>query len=251
MKHASLFSGIGGFDLAAQSVGFENVFHCEINPFCRTILKYYWPNAQTYQDIKTTDFTIWRGQIDILSGGFPCQDASIAGKQEGLQGKRTGLFYEMLRSVRETRPRYIVAENVANITKINNGNDFRAILNELARLGYNAEWRIIYASQVGAPHKRARLYLVAYPNSIRMQPGKTILSDVQEKITPFIWGAYGTSIQIVRGGAWNSEPPILCLDDGISRSMVRKALHGYGNAIVPQIAQRIFEVIKQSHEHTT
>jgi len=244
MKHASLFSGIGGFDLAAQNVGFENVFHCEINPFCQTILKYYWPNAKTYTDIKQTDFTIWRGQIDILTGGFPCQDASIAGKQEGLQGERTGLFYEMLRAIREIRPKFIVAENVANITKINNGNDFRIILNELARLGYNAEWRIIHASEVGAPHKRARLYLVAYPNSIRLSPGKSFFSHVREKIEPFSWQPTGTPIQIVRGGAWETEPPILCLDNGVSSKLVSDSIKGYGNAIVPQVAQRIFEAIK-------
>jgi DNA-cytosine methyltransferase len=244
MKHGSLFSGIGGFDLASEWMGWENVFHCEIAEFPRKVLNYYWPNAKTHEDITKTDFTIYRGTIDILTGGFPCQDASIAGKKKGLQGQRTGLFYEMLRAIREIRPKYIVAENVANITKINNGHDFRIIINELARLGYNAEWRIIYASEVGAPHKRARLYLVAYPNSIRLQPGKTYLSNVAEEIAPFKWMFNGTSIQIVRGGRWNSKPPILCVDDGISRPMVRKSIKGYGNAVVPQVVHKIFQAIQ-------
>lgn len=244
MKHGSLFSGIGGFDLASEWMGWENVFHCEIAEFPRKVLNYYWPNAKTHEDITKTDFNIYRGTIDILTGGFPCQDASIAGKKKGLQGQRTGLFYEMLRAIREIRPRYIVAENVANITKINNGHDFRIIINELARLGYNAEWRIIYASEVGAPHKRARLYLVAYPNSIRLQPRKTFLSNVAEKIAPFKWMFNGTSIQIVRGGRWNCEPPILCVDDGISRPMVRKSIKGYGNAVVPQVVHKIFQAIQ-------
>lgn len=244
MKHGSLFSGIGGFDLASEWMGWENVFHCEIAEFPRKVLNYYFPNAKTHEDITKTDFTIYRGTIDILTGGFPCQDASIAGKKKGLQGQRTGLFYEMLRAIREIRPKYIVAENVANITKINNGHDFRIIINELAGLGYNAEWRIIYASEVGAPHKRARLYLVAYPNSIRLQSGKTFLSNMAEKIAPFKWMFNGTSIQIVRGGRWNSEPPILCVDDGISRPMVRKAIKGYGNAVVPQVVHKIFQAIQ-------
>lgn len=244
MRHGSLFSGIGGFDLAAEWMGWDNIFHCEIAEFPRKILNYYWPNAKTHEDITKTDFTIYRGTIDIISGGFPCQDASIAGKQKGLQGQRTGLLYEMLRAIREIRPKYIVAENVANITKINNGHDFRIILNELAGLGYNAEWRIIYASEVGAPHKRARLYLVAYPNSIRLFSRKTFLSNVPEKIEPFCWNFAGTSLQIIRGGAWNTEPPILCLDDGISRAMARKAIKGYGNAVVPQVVFKIFQAIQ-------
>jgi len=112
MKHASLFSGIGGFDLAAQNVGFENVFHCEINPFCQTILKYYWPNAKTYTDIKQTDFSIWRGQIDILTGGFPCQPFSSAGQRKGTEDERH-LWPQMLRAIREIKPRFIVGENVS------------------------------------------------------------------------------------------------------------------------------------------
>ena len=248
MKHGSLFSGIGGFDLAAEWMGWGNAFHCEWVESKRKKLETKWPRAKSYGDITTTDFTIHRGQLDILTGGFPCQDASIAksdGKgQQGLQGERTGLFYHMCRAIEEIRPKYVVAENVANILKTNGGSDFRAILSELARMGYNAEWRVCRASEVGAPHHRARLYLVAYPVSIRMQQGQTFFSNVRKEASPLPWRAFGTTIQIVRGHSWKSEPPPICVGDGISGRLVREQLHGFGNAIVPQVAYEILRCIR-------
>jgi DNA (cytosine-5)-methyltransferase 1 len=249
MRHGSLFSGAGGFDLAAEWLGWENVFHCEFEKYKLNQLNKNFPNTISYGDITETDFTIHRGRIDILTGGFPCQDASIAkqdGKgQQGLRGARTGLFWQMLRAIEEIRPRYVVAENVANFLKVNGGSDIRTALTELARLGYNAEWRICRASEVGAPHHRARLYLVAYANSVRLNARQTFFSYVREEVTPFSWQFSGTNIQIVRGGAWKSEPPALCVDDGVSGKLVRQQLHGYGNAIVPQIAHRIFRAIEE------
>lgn len=101
--HASLFSGIGGFDLAAEWVGWKNVFHCEINEFCAQILKYHFPNADHYEDIKTTDFTKWRGKINVLSGGFPCQPFSLAGRRKGAEDDRY-LWPQMLRAIQEIKP---------------------------------------------------------------------------------------------------------------------------------------------------
>lgn len=257
MKHGSLFSGIGGFDLAAQWMGWENVFHCEWNPFGQKILKHYWPNAISYEDITKTDFSIHRGTIDILTGGFPCQDASQSNqsptRQEGLQGERTGLFWSMCRAIREAEPKYVVCENVANILKTNGGEDFSAILTELSRMGYNAEWRVCRASEVGAPHNRARMYLVAYANSIRLQAGQSFFSNVREEAESIPWLFNGTSIQTFRGGTWRSEPPTLCLDDGfpgkvlgLSASQFRKEqIKGFGSAIVPQVAFQIFKAIKE------
>lgn len=249
MRHGSLFSGIGGFDLAAQWMGWENVFHCEFDAQKQKALKRNFPESISHGDITKTDFTIYRGRVELLTGGFPCQDASIAkqdGKgQQGLQGSRTGLFYEMCRAIEEIRPRYIVAENVANILKTNGGKDFGRILTELARMGYNAEWRVCRASEVGAPHHRARLYLVAYSDSFRLTKGQTFFSNVYAETSPFSWQSYGTAVQIVRGGAWTSEPPPVCVDNGLPGRLVRRQLHGYGNAIVPQIAHAIFKVIQQ------
>lgn len=252
MTHGSLFSGIGGFDLSAEWMGWENMFHCEWIESKREFLHTKWPNAQSYGDIEQTDFTIWNGRIDVITGGFPCQDASIAKQhgegQQGLRGARTGLAFQMLRAIDEIRPKYIIAENVANFLKDNGGSDARTILTELARLGYNAEWRICRASEVGAPHHRARLYIVAYSNGIRLQSGQTFFSYVSEKTSPFSWKSSGTTIQISRGGAWKSEPPILCVDDGVSGKLVRQQLHGFGNAIVPQVAYQIFKAIQETDE---
>ena len=249
MRHGSLFSGIGGFDLAAEWMGWENVFHCEIEKDKQEHLKRKFKKSISHGDITQTDFTIYRGRIDIITGGFPCQDASIAKQngdgQQGLQGSRTGLFYQMVRAIEEIRPKYVIAENVANILKTNGGRDFAAILNELSRMGYNAEWRVCYASEVGSPQKRRRLYLAAYPKSIRLQKGETFFSNVFEEVRPFTWNFAGTVIQIVRGGSWISEPPPVCVDNGISAKVVRRQLHGYGNAIVPELAFRIFRAIQQ------
>jgi DNA (cytosine-5)-methyltransferase 1 len=136
MTHGSLFSGIGGFDLAAEWMGWENKFHCEFDQEKQNQLKKNFPKSLSHGDITKTDFNVYRGSIDILSGGFPCQDASIAkqdGKgQQGLQGVRTGLFYEMCRAIQEIRPKYIIAENVANILKANRGSDLSRILTELS-----------------------------------------------------------------------------------------------------------------------
>ncbi len=250
MTHLGLFEGIGGFSLAARWMGWETIAYCEIELSKRKDLKGNFPKAKEHGDITTTDFSVYKGQCDVLTGGFPCQDASIAkqdGKgQQGLQGSRTGLFYHMCRAIEEIRPRYIVAENVSNILNTNGGQDFRSILTELARMGYNAEWRVCYASEVGAPHKRKRLYIVAYPDSIRMQPLQTFFSNVSAKASPWTWCPFGTTIQISRGGAWVDEPPLLCLDDGLSPRLVREALHGYGNAVVPQIPYEIFKAIEQT-----
>lgn len=112
--HASLFSGIGGFDLAAEWMGWANVFNCEIDDFCATVLKYHFSNAIHYGDIKKTDFTQWRGKINILSGGFPCQPFSMAGKRKGANDNRY-LWPEMLRAIREIKPDWIIGENVAGI----------------------------------------------------------------------------------------------------------------------------------------
>ncbi|MGJ1432868.1 DNA cytosine methyltransferase [Sphingobacterium spiritivorum] len=228
-------------------IGWKTLFNCEINPFCRRILNYYWPNAHSYEDITTTDFTIYSGKIDVLSGGFPCQDASIAKQygegQQGLQGERTGLFFHLCRAISEIRPRYVVAENVENILRTNGGRDFTEILTQLAGMGYNAEWRVCRASDVGAPHHRARLYLVAYSNSIRFEERQTFFSYVVKKTSSVTWKPYGTSIQISRANFWESEPPILCVDDGIPSKLVRQSLHAYGNAVVPQVVYEIFKAI--------
>lgn len=254
MKHIGLFEGIGGFSLAAKWMGWETVAWCEWIDHKQDTLKKHFPNAKQHGDIQFTDFNVYRGQCDVLTGGFPCQDASIAKQdgngQQGIQGERTGLIWHMLRAIREVKPKYVVSENVANILKTNNGRDFRTILSQLAGMGYNAEWRVCRASEVGAPHHRARLYLVAYSSSIRLQEGETFFSYVSEEIAPLPWSTSGTTVQIARAGAWESQPPVLCLDDGLPYQLDVMKIHGYGNAVVPEIPYRIFKAI-QEYENTT
>ena len=160
MRHGSLFSGIGGFDLAAEWMGWENVFHCEWNPFGQKILKHYWPNAESFEDITKTDFTKYEGTIDLISGGFPCQPYSTAGKRKGKNDERH-LWPEMLRAIREIKPRFVVGENVRGLLSWDGGLVFDEVCAELEAIGYQVSPVIIPACGVGAPHKRERIWFVA------------------------------------------------------------------------------------------
>lgn len=190
LKHISLFTGIGGFDLAAEWMGWENVAHCEIDPFCRRLLKYYWKNSISYEDIKKTDFTIWRRRIDILTGGFPCQPFSTAGHRKGTDDDRY-LWDEYLRAIREIQPRFVVAENVTGIlsmeeremfTRVDSRKRVRfdyideyeaiytrqakmllnSICEDLEKEGYSVQPIIIPAAGINAPHRRDRIWIVAH-----------------------------------------------------------------------------------------
>jgi DNA (cytosine-5)-methyltransferase 1 len=160
LNHGSLFSGIGGFDLAAEWMGWENVFHCEWNEFGQRILKYYWPKAISYGDITKTDFSIHRGKIDILTGGFPCQPYSVAGKRKGKEDERH-LWPEMLRAIREIAPKYVVGENVSGLLSWNGGLVFNEVQVDLENEGYEAQPCILPACAVNAPHRRDRVWFVA------------------------------------------------------------------------------------------
>jgi len=159
VKIGSLFSGIGGFELGLERAipGAETVWQAEQNPFCQKVLSKHWPKAKIYNDVKniTADKV---EAVDILCGGFPCQDISLAGKGEGLHGKKSGLWWEMLRIISELRPRIIVLENVAAIS-IRGGCQ---VVGSLAEIGYCTEWTIISARDLGAPHLRRRWFAVAY-----------------------------------------------------------------------------------------
>jgi len=247
--HIGLFEGIGGFSYAANLAGWSTVAWCEIDEWNQEQLKRLFPNAEPHGDITTTDFTPYRGRIQVLTGGFPCQDASNANQSEsrgkGTGGGRTGLVWHMLRAIEEIRPKYVVAENVANILKVNGGRDFGEILTALAGMGYNAEWRVCRSSEKGACHHRARLYLVAYPNSVRLQEGQTFIPFFREKTSPFRWSFAGAIVSIVRPRSWKSEPPLPCLDDGVPGRLVRQQIKAYGNAVDPRIPLSIFQAINE------
>ena len=184
MTHASLFSGIGGAELAASWMGWDNVFHCEIQEFQRKVLEYWFPNSISYEDITKTDFTEWRERIDVLTGGFPCQPFSVAGKRKGVEDNRY-LWTEMLRAIREIQPAWVVGENVNGIlsmvqpskeTKMGRTDDLfdenfiyrkehkftiEVISEDLERAGYSVQPFVIPACAVGAPHRRDRVWIIA------------------------------------------------------------------------------------------
>lgn len=161
MTHGSLFSGIGGFDLAAEWMGWDNKFHCEWNPFGQTILKHYWPNAISYEDITKTDFTVHRGNIDILTGGFPCQPYSSAGKRLGKEDERH-LWPHMLRAISEIQPSWVVGENVRGLVNWNDGLVFHEVQSDLEAQGYEVQPFLIPAAGINAPHQRYRIWFIAY-----------------------------------------------------------------------------------------
>lgn len=188
MIHASLFSGIGGPEVAAAMLGWENAFHCEINPFGRAVLEYWFPESKSYEDITKTDFREWRGKIDVLTGGFPCQPFSYAGKRGGREDERY-LWPQMLRAIDEIRPTWVVGENVAGITTMVEGGvltpmgcdttlfgesdglhryelresfTIERICRDLESLGYTVQPMLIPAAAVGAPHRRDRIFILAH-----------------------------------------------------------------------------------------
>lgn len=165
MNHGSLFSGIGGFDLAAQWMQWNNIFHCEWNPFGQKILKHYWPHAHSFTDITTTDFTPFANKINILTGGFPCQPYSVAGQRKGTNDARH-LWPEMLRAVREIRPRWVVGENVRGLISWNDGLVFDQVQTDLENEGYEVWPFLLPACGVNAPHRRERIWFIAHAKNI-------------------------------------------------------------------------------------
>jgi DNA (cytosine-5)-methyltransferase 1 len=162
LTFGELFAGIGGFSLGLERAGMKCKWQVEIEPYARAVLKKHWPEVPKHDDVRTFppqgDYS-----VDLICGGFPCQDISLAGKGAGLAGARSGLWYEFARIIGDIRPRYVVVENVAALAT--RGLD--AVLGTLSTLGYDAEWHVIPASAVGAPHRRERVWIVAYSASVR------------------------------------------------------------------------------------
>ena len=165
-NHLGLFEGIGGFSLAARWMGWKTVAWCEIEPYCQKILKKNFPEAQGYGDIKKTDFIKYENKINILTGGFPCQPFSIAGKRKGSEDERS-LWFEMYRAIKQIKPPFIVAENVPGLITIESGIIFEGICSDLENIGYEVQAFIIPACGKDAPHKRERLWILAYSDKFR------------------------------------------------------------------------------------
>lgn len=175
MKVLDLFSGIGGFSLGLERAGMQTVAFCEVDPVCRRVLQKHWPDVPIFEDVKTLSAKDIHETIDVICGGFPCQDISVAGNGLGLAGERSGLWYEYRRLIEEIHPRYVIIENVAALRS--RGLD--EILRCVDALGYDAEWHCIPASSIGAPHQRDRIWIVAYANNIRRSSTQDAESDYQ------------------------------------------------------------------------
>ena len=246
MTHASLFSGIGGFDLAAEWIGWENLFHCEWNPFGQRVLKHHFPNSISYNDITKTDFSIHKGQVDILTGGFPCQPYSTAGLRKGKADERH-LFPHMLRCIKEVKPRWVIGENVRGLVNWNEGLVFNEVYDDLEREGYEVQSFLIPAASVNAPHQRYRIWFVAYSNSTRVHK-QHITSKSNEKTKL-------SRLFIEKGdfSRFPSKSAICGGDDGLPTELdgitfskwKNQSIKSYGNAIVPQVAHQIFKAINE------
>ena len=246
LVHASLFSGIGGFDLAADWMGWDNLFHCEWNPFGQRVLKHHFPKSISYNDITKTDFSIHKGSVDVLTGGFPCQPYSTAGKRLGKSDERH-LFPHMLRCIKEVKPRWVIGENVRGLVNWNGGLVFNEVYDDLEREGYEVQSFLIPAAGVNAPHQRYRIWLVAYSNASRIY--KQHYSTKSNESSKFS----RISFEKRDFSRFPSEPTILGRNDGIPKELDfisfskwrNESIKAYGNAIVPQVAYQIFKAIEE------
>lgn len=253
LTHGSLFSGIGGFELGAEWAGIKTLWNCEIESFQRSILKKHFPNAKQYADIKELKNPEY---VDIISGGFPCQDISIGSTRgaQGITGERSGLWSEYFRIIRDIRPQYVLAENSPAIT-------FRGleqVLCDLSEIGYYAEWQCLSATSFGFKDKRERIYIIAYPREIskfRQGMGNAFIEIPEYKRTQIgskDWSSFelDTKEMVFRynkGADIRQDlatEPLLCGESyGFPNWMDR--LGSLGNSVKPQIAQYLFECIKQ------
>jgi len=230
MTFGSLFSGIGGIDLGLERAGMTCKWQVEIDDFCQKVLTKHWPNVLKYKDIKEVQNLPY---VDLIAGGFPCQDISLAGKREGIkEGNRSGLWFEFAKIIRMVRSEYIILENVSGL--LNNG--MGTVLGDLATSGYDAEWQNLPASSFGAPHRRERVFIVAYANSL----GCGYTQKRRNKV-PIFNGVLPQTLW-----PWISEPPLLRSDDGVPNRVDR--LKSLGNAVVPQVAEYIGKAIINSNQ---
>lgn len=243
MKFISLFSGIGGFDLGFERAGMECVAQVEIDDFCLKVLNKHWANVPKFKDVRD----VGKHNLptaELICGGFPCQDVSLAGQMAGLEGERSTLWSEFHRIVCEIQPRWVVIENVLGLLSSDNGEFFTKILRELSESGFDAEWEVIPAAAFGAFHNRDRVFIVAHSKSVGLQE-ISIFSGIVEKSSiekPDEWEFF----QSVPGGAyqiderWKERQNRVCRDDdGVPGQLDEHRIKALGNAVVPQVAEWI------------
>ena len=228
----SLFAGIGGFDLGFERAGMSCRWQVEINDYANRVLAKHWPDVHRERDIRLCSGHNL-GAVDVICGGFPCQDISYAGRGAGLDGERSSLFFEAVRLVRQLRPRMVVLENVAAL--LTRGLD--RVLGTLAEVGYDAEWHCIPAAAVGAPHIRDRVFVIGCRTDVVVADTPRQFSNDSDRgrvITGrFPPGGCGS----FKGSSWSTEPAVGRVAHGVPKRLDR--LRGLGNAVVPAVAEYI------------
>ena len=239
MKVLDLFSGIGGFSLGLERAGMETVAFCEFDEHAQKVLRKHWPSVPIHSDIRELNAKQYRGTVDVVCGGFPCQDLSTAGAQAGFSGDRSSLYTEMLRIIGECMPRYAIFENVPGLITGDSGRWFAKFLYDLDKIGFDAEWHCIEAGYFGAAHRRDRVWVIAYPNGERQQRNcKKQVSRIAN-----LSFQLGRAFKEVGRLPNITQPSFRGADDGIPRGMDRKRLARLGNAVVPQIPEAIGRAI--------
>jgi DNA (cytosine-5)-methyltransferase 1 len=251
MKVLDLFSGIGGFSLGLERAGMTTVAFCEVDKKCQKVLAKHWPEVPVFDDVRILNKGLLDEKgisVDVICGGFPCQDISLAGKGAGIEGERSGLWSEFARLIGELRPKYVIVENVTAL--LSRGLD--RVLGDLASFGYDAEWHCIPASAVGLPHLRDRIWIIAYPQcfgricldkSFKNESSKVNLSSSLTR-----WANTFKLLPTVGELFHELGCDIVRNDDGLSNGMDR--LKQLGNAVVPQIPELIGKAIMAKKDPT-
>ena len=263
LKTLDLFAGIGGFSLGLERTGgFETAAFCEIDTNAQKVLAKYWPHVPIFEDVSqlTKERLDEQGiHVDVITGGFPCQDISTAGRGAGLDGERSGLWFQFHRLIKEIQPRYAIIENVSALRS----RGLEVVLGCLAEIGYDAEWHCIPASTLGAPHRRDRVWIIAYlanagsgrlcgereremeqPRRAEAVGASSVVADANGPHSEgrrLSSGTYAQYADVVSAGWWETEPSVGRVANGLSGQSHR--LKQLGNAVVPQIPQLIGEAI--------
>lgn len=227
----SLFAGIGGIDLGLERAGMICKWQVENNKYATKILEKHWPNVRRYGDIREVDDLNW---VDLVCGGFPCQDISLAGKGDGIEGSRSGLWSEFARIIRLVRPKYVLVENVTSLRS----REMHRVLGDLATCGYDAEWDCIPAVAFNATHRRDRIFIVAYTNEPRLQRGSNTRKKYENDAYVFPGSGFGKLSEIDNPvEKWGDRPLLGRGVHGVPNRVDR--IKCLGNAVVPQVAEYI------------
>lgn len=267
LKVLDLFSGIGGFSLGLERTkGFKTIAFCEINPKRQADIRSVWPDVPVYGDVRALNAAVL-GHVDVITGGFPCQDISTAGKKAGIHGERTGLYSEIIRLARDLRPRFIILENSADLLTGEWGSWAGHVFGELASIGYDAEWHVIPASGLGAPHDRERVWIIA-TDAVRPlkqhrvelflgrrftrtgEAAAVIADHYRERELQPGWRFTDQRGRVVHDPeqawpeTWIDKLAQICgMDDGLPAGLATETSMRFGNSVVPYIPQLIGEAI--------